>query len=91
MAEIQVSRLDPDRLRVEVGEGRDSTVHEVTVTSNDVERFAPGSSPEALVEESFRFLLEREPKESILSSFELPLIARNFPEYPDQIRRRMGS
>lgn len=91
MAEIHVSRLDPDRLRVEVGAGADTTVHEVTVTSKDVERFAPGSSPEALVEESFRFLLEREPKESILSSFELPVIERYFPEYPEQIGRRMGT
>ena len=32
------------------------------------------------------FLLEREPKESILGSFELPVIERYFPDYPTAIR-----
>ena len=44
------------------------------------------ATPEQLVEASFAFLLEREPKESILRSFELPVIARYFPEY----ERRIG-
>ena len=39
---------------------------------------------------SFRFLLAREPKESILSRFELPVIERYFPEYPEEIRGRLG-
>lgn len=51
---------------------------------------APGATPEALVAESFRFLLEREPPESILRSFELPIIGRYFGDYADEIRRRMG-
>jgi hypothetical protein len=45
---------------------------------------------EALVDESFRFLLEREPKESIMKRFEISVIERYFPEYPDEIRLRMG-
>ena len=39
---------------------------------------------------SFAFLLEREPRESILRQFELPVIERYFPGYEAQIRRRMA-
>jgi hypothetical protein len=42
-----------------------------------------------LVRASFEFLLEREPKESIMRSFELSVIERYFPEYPDEIVRRL--
>ncbi|MFP4384841.1 MAG: hypothetical protein ACLFST_05240 [Spirochaetia bacterium] len=34
-----------------------------------------------LIKKSFEFLLKRESKESILSSFDLPTIQRYFPEY----------
>ena len=37
--------------------------------------------PIDLVRRSFAFLLEREPKESILRSFDLPEIGRYFPDY----------
>ena len=46
-----------------------------------------GEPPEDLVRRSFVFLLAREPKESILGRFDLPLIGRYFPEYEREIRR----
>jgi hypothetical protein len=58
-----------------------STSHVVTVWPSDVARYAPDSTPEELLEASFKFLLEREAKESILARFELPVIERYFPEY----------
>lgn len=64
--------------------------HEVTVDRATLDDLAPGATPETLVEASFRFLLEREPPESILRRFELPIIARYFADYPDEIRRRMA-
>ena len=45
---------------------------------------------DALVRESFAFLLEREPASSILARFDLPVIARYFPEYDGDIRRRLA-
>jgi hypothetical protein len=63
--------------------------HEVTLDRATLDDLAPGATPEALVEASFRFLLEREPPEAILRRFELPIIARYFADYPDEIRRRM--
>ncbi|MGZ8636765.1 MAG: hypothetical protein ACXWX2_07315 [Actinomycetota bacterium] len=35
----------------------------------------------------FAFLLEREPKESILANFEVATIGRYFPEFEERIRR----
>lgn len=43
-----------------------------------------------LVQTSFEFLLEREAKESILRTFELPVIGRYFPEYEAQIKKRLA-
>ena len=59
-----------------------ATRHEVTVTQAVLDRLAPGADdPVDLVRRSFVFLLEREPKESILRSFDLPVIGRYFPDY----------
>ena len=90
MAEIQVRVDAGDVYRVRVTEGGRSTEHRVTATPDQVEAFGGGATPETLIGESFLFLLEREPKESLLRSFELPVIARYFPEYPEVIRKRLS-
>ena len=67
---------------VTLSDERGSSAHEVRVAREDLERLAPGATtPEDLVRRSFEFLLEREPRQSILASFDLPLIGRYFPEY----------
>lgn len=85
---ITVEPLGDSRYRVAVEEGGGRTVHDVTVTPEHVARYAPGATAEALLEASFEFLLAREPKESILARFELPVIERYFPEYARRIRVR---
>lgn len=80
--QFQVTIRDPDGSTSE---------HEVELTQEDYHRLTEGKvTPERLVEESFRFLLEREPKESILRRFALPAIGRYFPEYEREIKRRLG-
>ena len=91
MPEIIVKPLGNDEFRVEVSEGRSRTGHRVTVRRDHALRFGGGAPPERLVEESFRFLLEREPKESILQAFEIDVIERYFPEYEGEIRKRLGA
>ena len=66
-----------------------TTHHRVRVTKKDVERLAGGRLPEELLQESFRFLLEKEPNTSILPSFDLPVIGRYFPEYEREIQARL--
>lgn len=85
---IEVEQLDdgnPMRFEVEVQEGSGTSRHEVTLAREDHERLAPAAEPDHLVKSSFQFLLDREPKEQILSSFELPVIERYFGEYEDEI------
>ena len=88
----QTDSGDPMRFEVvvEVGSGT-PTRHEVTASATDVARLTPsGHSPEALIEASFRFLLDRESKESILRHFDLTVISRYFPEYEREIARYLN-
>lgn len=67
------------------------TRHAVSVSRADLERWAGGTEREdveSLVARSFDFLLEREPANAILDSFELSVIQRYFPEYDGAFRRR---
>jgi len=65
------------------------TLHRVRVAGRDLARLAPGASdPVDLVQASFAYLLEREPKESILREFDLAVIGRYFPDYEREIRHR---
>jgi len=66
-----------------------STRHRVSVSAGDLFSLDAGApDPTELVRRSFAFLLEREPKESILRSFELGVIGRYFPDYEAQIRSK---
>ncbi|HXE80288.1 MAG TPA: hypothetical protein VNK41_06035 [Vicinamibacterales bacterium] len=89
MARIVVDRTGESAFRVTVEEGASRSIHDVTATAEHVRRYGADAPAEQLVEKSFEFLLEREPKESILSRFELPVIERYFPEYPREIRRKL--
>ena len=79
------------QFQVEVTDAGGTSTHRVTVPEG-----YPGDLGVAdvalqdLVSESFRFLLQREPKEQIMREFELPVIARYFPEYPGVIADRLG-
>jgi hypothetical protein len=75
------------RLTVRVREGRGETTHDVTIARDLLARLGPGESAQAFAQRCFAFLLEREPKESILRSFDVSLIARYFPEFEREIAR----
>lgn len=90
MATIEVKPAGNRTFTVTVSEGGTSTTHEVTVPEGYEGRIGVGADLDELVRESFAFLLEREPKESILRSFELPTIQRYFPDYETTIGARTG-
>jgi hypothetical protein len=82
MADIVVKALSERTYEVAIdGASR----HVVTVP----ERFGDADL-ERVVRESFAFLLEREPPSSILPEFSLDVIGRYFPEYEDELSRRLG-
>lgn len=87
MAEITVEARG-DGFLVRVDEGTTQSNHTVTVSDEDYERLGSGyGSKEGFLRACFAFLLEREPKEAILSSFDVTVIPRYFPEFEDEIRR----
>jgi hypothetical protein len=78
----------PDAVRRRRARGDATTEHAVSVSEADLERLGAGRSPEAFVRDCFEFLLEREPKESILSSFDVGVIGRYFLEFEREIADR---
>ena len=74
---------------VTVTDRKTSIEYKVSVSAPELVRFDPGAAdPGQLVRRSFEFLLAREPKESILRSFNLSVIGRYFPEYEREFGRR---
>ena len=91
-ATLQIEQQKEGEFLVTVTEGRSRSSHRVTVRQNYYEKLSEGKvSAEELVRRSFEFLLEREPKESILGQFDLSVIARYFPDYEQQIQKRLAS
>jgi hypothetical protein len=84
-AAIEVRRLsenEPLRFDVVVREDATATRHEVTFSPADRARLTDGRlTPEQVIEAAFRFLLDREPKEAILSRFDVNVISRYFPDF----------
>ena len=83
MATIDVQRSGHDEYTVSVSAGGSATSHVVTAVDAAAGRHATTSKE--LVAASFRFLLDREPKEAILSRFDLGVITSYFPEYESAI------
>lgn len=91
MTSIQVNETDQPRVyEVELDQGGTVTRHRVTVPQNLASVGLPDADHGALVRESFNFLLEREPPSAILPEFDLTVISRYFPEYPEEVSRRMA-
>jgi len=91
-AEIIVQSTNENRFEITVREGASETRHIVSVSPDYARKLVgPKASLEQLVRRSFEFLLEHEPKESILRRFDLREISRYFPDYEREIRNRLGS
>jgi hypothetical protein len=91
---IEVSRVDVEqflsRFQVQVtdGDGADGSSYDVTMSGADWERLGSAhGTPEAFIEACFRFLLEREPKEQILGSFDVSQIQTYFPDFERAIAK----
>jgi hypothetical protein len=91
---IEVRRTgegDPLEFEVVVRAGRGETRHDLTMAQETCERLTAGKhTPERCLEAAFRFLLDREPKESILSRFDVSVISRYFPEFERELPRYLS-
>lgn len=88
MANITVTSTGSREFEVTIdGSG---TEHRVTVPESLIEELnLPEDDLEKVVRESFEFLLEREPASSIMSTFSLDVIPNYFPEYEEELPKRL--
>ena len=82
---VSIKKETEDVFLVTVSGGT-TTTHKVTVT-NDALRDLTGNSvtKTSLLEFSFKFLLEREPNTSILSSFDINIISKYFSHCREEV------
>jgi hypothetical protein len=92
-AMIEVRPIDAGRplaFEVIVRQGQGESRHRVTLAEGTLEQLAPGETGEKCVKAAFQFLLDREPKESILKQFDISVIPRYFPEFADELPRYLA-
>jgi hypothetical protein len=90
-AQVSVDQQPDGTFKVVVRTGRITTSHVVTVPEGAPAKLdCDHLALDELVRASFGFLLEREQPTSILRRFSLTQITDYFPEYPQEIRRRLG-
>lgn len=79
---------DPFEFSVTVKEAESETRHRVTMSESTYHKLTEGAaSPARCLHAAFEFLLDREPKESVLRSFDISVIAQYFPEFEKEIAR----
>jgi len=83
---IKVDKQDENTFKVTVDEENSKSTHTVTLDDQYHKKLSGNIIPkENLIKKSFEFLLEREPKESIMSDFDLKTINKFFPEFESYI------
>ena len=84
---ISIKKQTNDVFQVTVADSM-TTTHEVTVTDQSLCDLTDDKVTKMqLLKFSFKFLLEREPNTSILSSFDINVISKYFSDYRDKVRR----
>ena len=92
MTALQITPMEPEHYGVQVEEGDTVTSHRVTVPSALLDDLDMRDvDPTVILEESFGFLLDREPATSILEEFSLEDVPRHFPEFYDELRARLST
>ena len=83
--ELLINELSKDKFEITV-KANQITKHVVYVTDKMLFNLTKNKiSKKELLNFSFNFLLERETNTSILSSFDITLISKYFPEYPRKV------
>ena len=77
----EMAGKDPAAFEVEIREAGSVSHHRVTMKDG---------TPR-LVEGAFRFLLDRESKESILKTFDVSVISKYFPEFEEEKNKYLSS
>ncbi|MDZ7724345.1 MAG: hypothetical protein U5R06_16450 [candidate division KSB1 bacterium] len=88
---IQVKTINNNEFQVTIQENSSQSKHTVHLNDDVYQRLTNEKiARDELIRLSFEFLLNREPKESILSEFNLTLISTYFPDYEQDIRKTIA-
>jgi len=91
MTTMRVVPMAPGEFGVEVEEGNEITGHRIRLPEAFLDDLLLTEvDGELIVRETFDFLLEREPATSILPEFSLDDVSRYFPEFPEELQRRLA-
>ncbi len=82
-----LNEQDPMKFKVRIPVPDKTDEFNVTMSHELFKRINNDSnfSPEHIVESVFKFLLDREPVESILPSFDISIVSHYFPEFNQSI------
>ena len=90
MEKIDIVQKNAETFAVTVSAAT-TTTHTVKLKPDYYQKLTGGRvTPETLIKMSFEFLLGRESNTMILSSFDLPLIGRYFPDYEGTLLQKLG-
>lgn len=79
--QINIKELSPNAFDVTIYSNTE-TNHQVTISDNFITEYQiKNLTKKEIIEQSFIFLLQREPNTSILRKFDIEVIANYFPEY----------
>ena len=88
---IEDNAGDPLIFRVTITDDDGETHHRITMSNNTYnEIFNISCTPVQCIEAALRFLLDREPKEAMLSNFDITVIPGYFPEFRREISAYMN-
>ena len=91
MTVVRVVPMEPEHFGVQVEEGDVTTAHRVVVPTALLDDLVMTDvDPVTIVEETFGFLLDREPATSILEEFSIEDVPRHFPDFYDELRARLS-
>ena len=83
---LSIKSLGDDTFKVS-GAKTSTTTHTMTVTEQGlIASTDTNVTRTQLLEFSFKFLVDREPNTSILSSFDIDVISKYFSDYRDKVR-----
>ncbi|HVW32507.1 MAG TPA: hypothetical protein VHL53_08220 [Acidimicrobiia bacterium] len=90
MTTVRITPMAPGEFGVEVEEGHEVTGHKIRLPGPFLDDLLlTDVDQERVVTETFDFLLEREPHTSILAEFSLEDVSRYFPDFPEELQRRL--
>lgn len=77
------------RFSVSVTDQSSISLYQVSMDQDFLTRIGSHHQPEKIIEKSFEFLLENEPKEQILQEFDVTTISHYYPHFLVELQKKL--